>query len=154
MICTSSSFSSSLSSSSLARPPPARVFQPTQEPGFCGKASSSAQRSHWNGLRFCKKRIFFFPFLRFSITFSLNVCGEVPRSDQNCSTIEITENKLMRKNTKQKEFTILFISIFKRKTCRCGTLFLFKVPSTSKAKRDFVKIRSQKRTQCKIKTAY
>lgn len=71
---------------------------------------SSARRRLGNGLSLCNKKIFLL-FLKFSITFSLRVCVKVPRSDWNCSTIEITENKLMGK----KELTILFISIFKRK---------------------------------------
>lgn len=105
---------------------------------------SSAQRSLGNGLSLCNKKIFF-SFLKFFITFSLRVCEKVPRSDWNCSTIEITEHKQTDKR-KKKEWTILFISIFERKKCLHGTVFLFKVPSTSKVKSNFVKTWNQKST--------
>lgn len=60
---------------------------------------SSAQRSLGNGLSLCNQKTFFFFFLifKFFVAFSLNVCEKVPRSDWNCSTIEITENKLTKK---------------------------------------------------------
>lgn len=57
---------------------------------------SSAHRSLWNGLTLCNKKIFFFFFLKSSITFSVSVCEKVSRSDWNCSTIEITEHKLTK----------------------------------------------------------
>lgn len=59
---------------------------------------SSAQRSLWNGLTLCNKKIFFF--FKSSITFSVSVCETVSRSDWNCSTIEITEHKQTDKRKK------------------------------------------------------
>lgn len=111
----SSSFSSSSSSSPLARPPPARVFQPTQEPGLWQSLqhNSARLREVLGMAKVCAiRRFFFFSFLKFFIKFSLS--EKVPRSDWNCSTIETTEHKLTEK---KKELTILFISIFKRKKC-------------------------------------
>lgn len=58
---------------------------------------SSAQRSPGNGLSLCNKKIFFFLILNSSLHFLYMSVRKVPRSDWNCSTIEITENKLTRK---------------------------------------------------------
>lgn len=71
---------------------------------------SSAQRSLGNGLSLCNKKIFF-PFLKFFITFSLSVCEKVPRSDWNCSTIEITEHEQTDEKKKKRVNYFIYFNI-------------------------------------------
>lgn len=70
--------------------------------------------------------IYFFSFSKFSITFLFNVCEEIPRSDQNCSTIEITENKLMRKKQKQKSLLFYLFQYLKEKRADVAHYFYLK----------------------------
>lgn len=110
----------------FAPPPPPSPSLPLPLPGPLLRVCFSQHRSRilWKSLQlsseksqewppFLQEEDFFFPFLKFSITFSLNVCEEVPRSDRNCSSIEITENKLMR----EKKSLLFYLFQYLKEKC-------------------------------------